>query len=75
MRTLSAQVGLGSTLLDLREYDEAERILLDLAKETGAPNASAKRRKKSLKLLVKLYESWEKPEKAAAWGAKLDEPK
>ena len=71
-RLLSAQIGLGRTFLDLEEYAEAETVLLDLAQTTASPTASAKRRRESRRLLVKLYELWGKPEKAAAWRAKLE---
>jgi serine/threonine protein kinase len=69
----SAQSELGGCLLTQKRYVEAEPFLVSagqtfLERGEGPPL----RRREALERLVKLYESWSKPEKAKEWKAKLD---
>ena len=66
-----AECRLGACLLALRRYDEAEPLLLaGWAKIESAPVVPARQKEQALGSLVKLYEGWNKPEKAAPWRAK-----
>lgn len=57
-------------LLKMRRFDEAESMLLtSLAAYTDAGDPQD--REATLQRLVQLYESWNKPEKAAEFRARL----
>lgn len=66
---------LGGCLTEQARYADAEPLLLDsclaLDKAQGLP---ASIRGEARKRIVRLYESWGKPEKAALWRAKQDHP-
>ena len=68
---------LGGVLLELRRYDEAERLILAgyegmKAREAGLPAAGKSPLSSASRRIVKLYKSWGKPEQATAWKQKLD---
>jgi hypothetical protein len=66
---------LGGCLMEQRRFPEAESHLLSgyegLQKTPGAP---PRRRRESVERIVKLYETWNKPDKAAEWRTKLPKP-
>jgi hypothetical protein len=58
-------------LVELGRYDEAEPLLLESYPNLRPlPDADTR---ETLRYLVKLYDAWGKPEKAAEWRAKLRE--
>jgi hypothetical protein len=62
---------LGGCLTALRQFQEAETLLLSSYLTLGsAPATPPPRRVDALERIVKLYETWGKPDKAAAWRAK-----
>ncbi|HEY1375640.1 MAG TPA: serine/threonine-protein kinase, partial [Gemmataceae bacterium] len=66
----------GQALLDVKAYAEAEPLLLegyDGQKRRAAANPA--RLTEALERLVRLYDAWGQPERAAEWRAKLDEAK
>jgi hypothetical protein len=69
--TAEAQSLLGGCLSEQARYAEAEALLVAgcLALEK-APGVPAGFRAETRKQIVRLYESWGKPEKAALWRAK-----
>jgi tetratricopeptide (TPR) repeat protein len=71
--TASAESLLGACLTAQSRFGEAEALLQrsyeTLEKATGAPPL---RRREAVDRLIRLYESWDKPEKAAEWRAKRD---
>jgi eukaryotic-like serine/threonine-protein kinase len=66
-----ARSELGACLTALGRHEEAEPLLLEGYEEMKAsPATPALHVKQALDRIVKLYEAWHKPEKAAAWRAK-----
>ena len=62
---------LGACLMARGQYAEAEALLLPSYEILQAfPGLPARRKADALDHVVKLYEAWNKPEKAAAWRAK-----
>jgi hypothetical protein len=72
VRTIQAAGKLGTCLLSLKWYADAEPLLVEnyealrLAKGAPKPIIQAAGDR-----VVKLYEGWDKPEKAAEWREKL----
>jgi tetratricopeptide (TPR) repeat protein len=67
---------LGDSLLDQKRHAEAEPLLLDAymalqPQQQAIPAGNRKNIAETAKRLVELYEKVSKPEKAAAWRAKL----
>ncbi|MBI1915937.1 MAG: serine/threonine protein kinase [Planctomycetes bacterium] len=61
---------LGGCLTALGRYNEAEPLLLNGYEQMKAcPVAPARRVKEALDRIIKLYEDWQKPDKAALWRA------
>jgi serine/threonine protein kinase len=71
--TLITTFGLGVLNLELKNYAAAEPYLLacQAAVETKRLDIHPNIRRESVPALVKLYDSWGKPEEAAKWRAKL----
>jgi serine/threonine-protein kinase len=71
-RIAEAESVLGSCLADLQDYQEAETLLLEsyrnLKSNRGERNKSTIR---TLEEIVKLYEDWGKPDKAAIYRSSL----
>ncbi len=59
----------GMCLVELAQYEEAEPLLLEAYR--GLLLDPALDTKDTIRYLVKLYDTWGKPEKAAEWRAKL----
>jgi serine/threonine protein kinase/tetratricopeptide (TPR) repeat protein len=78
-----AQSLLGMALADQQRYAEAEPMLTEAyqrmknfaAEHKGAGAFPRKRQVDNLERLVKLYEAWGKPEKAAQWREELEAQK
>jgi hypothetical protein len=75
--TLAAIRLLGASLLDQKEYAEAEPLLLDAANgflsiRDTTPSMHFDETTKALERLVQLYSEWEKPEPAHAWKTQLE---
>ncbi len=69
--TAIARALLGGCLTELSRPDEAEPLLLEsVADLTADPGAGAER-EATLRRLIALYESWNKPGEAARWREKL----
>lgn len=67
---------LGEGLIALKQYDEAELLLIDSHRIRTVKHAVGNpRRLESIRRIVLLYESWGKPEKAAEYRALLEEAK
>lgn len=76
--TSSARSALGENLLQHKEYEEAERLLLsgfDGLKELQAriPAGSKRYLTAAVERLIRLYEETDRPVKAAEWHRKLGE--
>ncbi|MFK5924971.1 MAG: toll/interleukin-1 receptor domain-containing protein [Verrucomicrobiota bacterium] len=73
-RLFMAQAELGRLLTESKQYSEAETLLLDSQKKLHAlaPKIGTKWVKVSIDNLIKLYQSWSKPDKAAEWQATLE---
>jgi serine/threonine protein kinase/Flp pilus assembly protein TadD len=73
-RVAATNTALGASLTSLKRYAKAEALLLPsysvLKSELGATNSDTLT---ALRGIVRLYEEWGKPEKAAAYGAQLPE--
>ncbi len=63
---------LGEAVAGLRRYDEAETLLLEacVGLKTSS-EASPERKRDAVARIVRLYESWKKPEKAREWRKTL----
>ena len=76
-RELSAQAAnwLGAIQVARRNYSDAETLLLSDPEQFFAPTAlmSNPERRAAIGRIVKLYEAWGKPDKAALWQKKLNE--
>ena len=75
LRFLSAKM-LGDSLLAQKRYVEAEPLLIDAYtalkdRQQAIPAGNRKNIAETVKRLVELYDKAGKPEKAAAWRAKL----
>jgi Tfp pilus assembly protein PilF len=71
---------LGASLLGRKAYPEAELLIISgyegmKAREAKIPWQARPRLSAAAKRVVTLYETWGKPEKAAAWREKLKLPK
>ena len=82
--TFNARSVLGGCLVGQEKYAEAEPLILAgyegmKAREAKIPPPGKPYFTEAAERVVKLYEAWGKPEKAAEWRAKLakpgDEPK
>jgi serine/threonine protein kinase len=79
-RAANAQSLLGACLVAQRRYAAAEPLLLDAHEVLQRREATIPRSYREIRLtdarkrLVQLYESWDKPEKANEWRAKLPKP-
>ena len=67
---------LGGSLLGQKKYAEAEPLILAgyegmKGREAKIPAHGKLRLTEAAERVVRLYEAWGKPEKAAAWKAKL----
>ncbi len=61
-------------LTNLGRFDEAEPLLLEsYEKRRDNPQTHDIREREALERIVKLYETWARPDKAAEWRAKLPE--
>jgi tetratricopeptide (TPR) repeat protein len=69
-RTADAESLLGDCLSALGRYAEAEPLLLGSYEKLK--DVQGRRMREALDRIVKLYEAWGKPEKAAEWRAKRD---
>jgi serine/threonine protein kinase/tetratricopeptide (TPR) repeat protein len=74
--TFSTRSQLGDTLLAQKRYAEAEPLILQgyegmKSREAKIPVPQRKRLVEAAERVVKLYEAWGKPEKAADWRKKL----
>ena len=71
---------LGASLAGQRKYDEAEPLLLSgyegmIQRESTMPASDREMLKEAGNSIVKLYQSWGKPEKAAEWRQRLQRAK
>ena len=65
-------VGYGEALTFLKRYDDAEKTLLSAhARLSGSLGETHAKTLQAVEALVKLYETWDKPEQAARWRARL----
>ncbi|UCE58450.1 MAG: serine/threonine protein kinase [Phycisphaerales bacterium] len=65
---------IGQVLTSRGKYDEAESFLLDVYTALSAnPGRHDLEIQTAVDLIVRLYEAWEKPERAAEWRARLSE--
>jgi non-specific serine/threonine protein kinase/serine/threonine-protein kinase len=67
---------LGESLLGQRRYVEAEPALLTgyegmVSREEEIPIAERSHLREAAERVVRLYESWNRPQEAAAWKAKV----
>ena len=63
---------LGYVLMVMERFEEAERALLEAETTLGhAVESDRFHVESTLRLLVRLYEQWNKPDVAAAWRSKL----
>jgi tetratricopeptide (TPR) repeat protein/tRNA A-37 threonylcarbamoyl transferase component Bud32 len=74
--TFSARSRLGEALLGQGRYDEAEPLIVSgyegmKARETTIPAPSKELFPEAAERVLRLYESWGKPDRAAAWKVKL----
>ena len=62
---------LGGSLSGQGKYAEAEPLLVEGYEKMAPPKAAAIRKREALERVIKLYEAWGKPDKAAAWRMRL----
>lgn len=68
----SAKSALGASLAGQGKYTEAEPLLIDgFEGLENQPQVSKRNKRKALERVVRLYESWNRPELASLWQAKL----
>ena len=77
--TFNTRSLLGGSLLGQKKYAEAEPLIVAgyegmKAREARIPPAARRRLTDAAERVVKLYETWDKPEKAAEWRARLAKP-
>ena len=77
--TFNTRSLLGASLLGQKKFAEAEPLVLSgyeglKAREARIPPQGKPRLKEAAERVVKLYEAWEKKDKAADWRAKLAGP-
>ena len=70
---------LGESVLGQKRYAEAEPLILSAYKgmitpEAKLPGPAKARLNKAAERVVRLYEAWDKPEKAAEWRTLLGMP-
>jgi tetratricopeptide (TPR) repeat protein/tRNA A-37 threonylcarbamoyl transferase component Bud32 len=78
--TFHTQSQLGGSLLGQRKYAEAEPLLVAgfegmKQREATVPANAKKNLTDALERLVRLYDAWDKPERAKEWRQKLEERK
>jgi serine/threonine protein kinase len=78
--TFEAKSLLGEALLEQKKYIDAEPLLLSgyqglKEREAKIPSPEKVHLKEALKRLVRLYETWDKPDKAAQWRKELEATK
>jgi hypothetical protein len=55
-----------------KKYKESEKVLLEAYKDSSEVNGAQFRRRKDVaRELVKLYEAWNNPDRAAAYRSRL----
>lgn len=64
---------LGEALAGQKKYAEAEPLLLEGYEKMRPPKPVAFRKREALERIVKLYEAWGKPQRAAEWRKRTDE--
>jgi hypothetical protein len=74
--TFNTRSLLGASLLGQKKFAEAEQMILSgysglKARETRIPPPARSRLTEAAERVVKLYEAWEKKDKAAEWRARL----
>jgi tetratricopeptide (TPR) repeat protein len=79
-QTFSARSILGGALLGLRQYADAEPLLLQgyeglQQRQAKIPSDAKIRLTEALERLVQLYDVWQKKDQADAWRKKLEEAK
>jgi serine/threonine-protein kinase len=77
--TFNTRSTLGGSLLGQKKYAEAEALVVEgyegmKAREDKIPQPGKPRLTEAAERVVKLYEAWGKPEKAAEWRARLPKP-
>jgi eukaryotic-like serine/threonine-protein kinase len=77
--TFNTRSTLGGSLLSQKKYAEAEALIVEgyegmKAREARIPPPGKPRLTDAAERVVKLYEAWGKPEKAAEWRARLSKP-
>jgi hypothetical protein len=77
--TFNARSLLGGSLVGQKKYAEAEPLILSgyegmKAREAKIPLPAKPRFTEAAERVVKLYEAWGKPEKAAEWRTRLAKP-
>jgi hypothetical protein len=77
--TFNTRSLLGGSLLGQAKYVEAEALIVEgyeglKAREARIPPPGKPRLTEAAERVVKLYEAWGKPDKAAEWRAKLSKP-
>jgi hypothetical protein len=77
--TFNTRSLLGGSLLGRKAYAEAEPLIVSgyeglKAREARIPPPGRPRFTEASERVVKLYEAWGKPEKAAEWRARLAKP-
>jgi tetratricopeptide (TPR) repeat protein len=77
--TFNTRSMLGGSLLGQKKYAEAEPLIVSgyegmKAREARIPPPGKPRFTDAAERVVKLYEAWDKPEKAAEWRARLSKP-
>jgi eukaryotic-like serine/threonine-protein kinase len=78
--TFDAKSMLGEALLDQKKYADAESLLLSgyegmKKHEDKIPSPDKPRLTKALERLVRLYEAWDKKDKAVKWREELEAAK
>ncbi len=76
-RVAGARSLLGQAIAGQERYEEAEPLLLEGHAGLDAALPAGRKPQKlppAIERLVRLYEAWGKPDKAAEWRAKLSEP-
>ncbi len=61
---------LGEALCGEGKFTEAEPLLVEGYEKMAPPAQAAVRKREALGRVVKLYEAWGRPEKAAEWAAR-----
>ncbi len=77
--TFNTRSTLGASLLGQKKYAEAEPLIVSgyeglKAREAKIPPLAKPRLSEAAERVLKLYQAWDKPDKAAEWKAKLAKP-